>query len=164
MLNYENIKLENGKFLNRFYGKYNADVIFISGFELNKKSVRKIEKKFKKEITQKPLKFFNYNCCMWFLKGFFRINKNKTKIFEIDENGDCVFCGFSWGSSFWRQIIDIVSFILKTDGEMTVSYLKEKIKYYHSSSISNNSGNTYYIFSLDDWNNFDKQNYTEDDF
>ena len=154
MLNYENIKLENGKYLNRFYGKYNANVTFVSLFEFNNKTLSEFEKRVKEEIAIEPLKYFSCDCYTYYLRGFFRINAKGTKVFELAENGNCIFLGVKWGGAF-----------SKSNGEMTVPYPKERIRYYHDApSNGGGLGNTYYVFDLENWNNLDVQVYNEDDF
>ena len=141
----ENIKLENGKFLNRLYGKYMPDITLISGVELDDYKWKNDFEKFKKEDDR--LSNLLFDGTVKAVKGFYRENAKGTKIFEISETGNHYLISVDWGGCFNSS----------RGGCRTpnIDFLYQIRK----SSNGGGAGGTYYVI---DANN--KTKLTEDDF
>jgi len=139
----ENLKLTNGTYLSRLYGKYAPNIILISNSpdeELKDDSVMLL-------LKQKQISFDG--SIFWCIKGDFRINKKGNRVFQIDGNGSFILVGISWGGSF-----------NDTTGSCNIPNMPSV---YHRRASSNGGGlgKTYYVIKISDLENI---TLSEDDF
>ena len=86
----ENIKLDNGKFLNRSYGKYEPNITFVSNKEMEK---------LPWEHNKETGKYFDGNT--YSIRGSYRKNGKGTDIFEIGgPTSPHLLLKTSWGGAF----------------------------------------------------------------
>ena len=140
----ENIKLDNGKFLNRHYGKYNPNLTIISNEELDNDVLK--EKSLDTNIIHPNLKFDGHIISVY--RGWYRKNAKGTDIFEHHENGKHLFITIDWGGCFDS-----------TRGDCTTpntNFLYQR----RASSNGGGTGVSFYIFD----NDTVIQNLSEDDF
>ncbi len=139
----ENIKLDNGKFLNRVYGKYSPNITFISNIELNCENLKKI--RMDTSVINPNLKFDGIINEIY--KGWYRKNAKGTDVFEHDKNGKHFFVCVSWGGAF---------------DSSSGKCLTPKVHFLYYRRASSNGGGTGYNYFIFENNCIDKL--SEDDF
>ena len=141
----ENLKLANGKFLNRVYGKYSPDLIFVSKEPLKDKPYYTNEAYENGEALKK---YFDGKVSIVY--GEYRVNKKGNHIFEINENGPHMLICVGWGGAF-----------NKTRGDFLLPNEPEWLLYRRKSSNGGGTGNTFYVI---DRNHKFEENLDEDNF
>jgi hypothetical protein len=95
----ENIKLDNGKILNRLYGKYLPNLIIISDKELS--TYWRGDLAVPSEEADKILETLNipFDGKPIVIKGQFRVNAKGNRIFDTTKGGH-ILLAVSWGGAF----------------------------------------------------------------
>ena len=123
----ENIKLENGKYLNRDYGKYRPNLTFISDGPLEGLGWEECNtvEEWNVHCDTNPNKF---------LRGQYRKSLKGTDVFDLTKSGD-ILLKIDWGGSF-------------NSSRGTCDIPEEDRKYFRrASSNGGGIGNTYIVFS-----------------
>ena len=101
MAKIENIRLENGEFLNRLYGKYLPNLIIISKEELS--TYWRGDLALPKEEADKILRDLNipFDGKPFVIRGQYRKNAKGNEIFDTTRSGH-ILLAVDWGGAFTK--------------------------------------------------------------